>query len=68
MGLFLQVQRKGKTGLKEPSWNTKGVAKSFKFYFKAYKEMEVERAERAADLARRERDLQQEKAKLGLPV
>lgn len=62
----MKVQRKGKSGLKEPSWNTKGLAKFLKLCFQVYKDTESKRLEETARILDEEKVLAAKKAKLGL--
>lgn len=66
VGLFLKVQRKGRNGLKAPSYNTKGLAKAYKFYFAYYREHEYDRLREEAEIAEQEKALLAKKKKLGL--
>jgi hypothetical protein len=65
-GLFLKVQRKGKLGLKEPSWNTKGCAKTLKYTLKKYIEGEAERLAKASELLKEQDKIKKELEKVGV--
>lgn len=64
-GLSLYTQ-KPHGMLDEKLANTDKLAKFFKFLYQYYKETEALRLSRAADLARKEREVADERAKLGI--
>ena len=46
--------------------NTDGISKSLKFYWRYWQETERHRLERAAELAKREQELKEERERLGI--